>query len=265
MSQELIKARSLLTQVRTLLKQQKYMLAVQALHDGLLATLRNPLMKQEKEEFARLLEEAVYQLDSNAGFHRLVPLKITYVLGREKELLLVLRQCLEELRNSAVGDARQMLEELERQRAEGLEKGRALVQNQELDQAKQLFQNLVNEFPTDTELKAEIGDIYLKAQLYEDAYSYLSQALEDSPTSLHLYNRIGIALRKMGLFETAEKYYFKALEMIKNDANLYFNIGRLYVDWQRWDKVTEMAAKALELDPSFTQAHKMLTFAKKRL
>ncbi len=265
MSQELIKARSLLSQVRTLLKQQKHMLAVQALHDGLLIVLRNPLMKQEKEEFARLLEEAAYQLDSNAGFHQLVPLKITYVQGREKELLLVLRQCLDELRNSAVGDAKQQLEDLEKQRAEGLEKGRELVQNQEYDHAKEFFQALVKEFPSDAELKAEIGDIYLKAQLYEDAYTYLSQALEDSPTSLHLYNRIGIALRKMGLFETAEKYYFKALEIHNNDANLYFNIGRLYVDWERWDKVAEMATKALELAPSFDQAQKMLAFARKRL
>ncbi len=265
MSTELIKARSQLGKVRTFLKQEKYLPAVQALHDALLTVLRSPLMKKEKEEFAALLEEAVYQLDSNKGFHQFIPLKIQYTRGKEKELLSLLRECLEELQNNAVDQAKKQIEELEQRKHEELEKGRGMVERQEHDAARSHFHALVQDYADDSELKADIGEIYLKAQLYEDAYGYLAQALEDSPDSLHLYNRIGIALRKMGLFETAEKYYFKALSLIKDDPNLYFNIGRLYVDWQRWDKVMDMAQRALDIQPAFNEAQKMLAFARKRL
>ena len=265
MSKELTKARSQITKVRTFLKQEKYIPAVQSLYDALLAILRSPLMKQEREEFVQMLSDAVYQLDSHRGFRAIIPLKLTYAPGKEKELLFILRDCLEELQNSALGDAKKQLEELERRRAAELARGQGLVDEKRFGEARDLFSALVKEFPDDSELKGEIGDIFLKAQQYEDAYTYLSQALEDSPGSLHLYNRIGIALRKMGLFETAEKYYFKALDIIHDDANLYFNIGRLYVDWQRWDKVAEMAARALQLDPGFKEAQKMLNFAQKRL
>lgn len=265
MSQELIKARSQLGKVRTYIKMQKYLPAVQSLHDALLAVLRSPLMKQEKEEFAKLLEEAVYQLGSSKGFQSVYPLTLTYAPGGEKQLLITLRQCLTELQNSAVNDARHQLEEMEQRKKQGLETGRGMVERQEYDEAKVHFGGMMQEYPEDAELKADIGEVYLKAQRYEDAYGYLAQALEESPESLHLYNRIGIALRKMGLFETAEKYYLKALNLMAEDANLFFNMGRLYIDWARWDKVVEVAQKALDLDPGFAEAQKMLNFARKRL
>lgn len=265
MSSELIKARSQIGKVRTFLKQEKYLPAVQALHDALLVMLKSSLMKSEKEEFERLMADAVYLLDSNTGFHQIIPLKVEFVAGKERELLNTLKECLNELQDSAVSEAKKQLEALEKRKADELEQGRGMVQRQEYDNARDHFKNMVQEFAEDAELKADIGEIYLKAQLYEDAYGYLSQALEASPDSLHLYNRIGIALRKMGLYETAEKYYLKALEIISDDANLYFNIGRLYIDWQRWDKVVEAAEKALELNSSFAEAQKMLTFARKRM
>lgn len=265
MAQELIKARSQLGKVRTFLKQDKYMPAVQGLHDALLVMLKNPLLKNEKEEFARMLQDAVQLLDASKGFHQLIPLKIEYTPGKEKELYNSLKECLTELQDSAVKEAKRKLEELEARKKEELDKGRGMVERKKFDEARGHFSNMMQEFPDDPELKADIGEIWLKNQQYEDAYGYLSQALEESPDSLHLYNRIGIALRKMGLFETAEKYYFKALDIISDDPNLYFNMGRLYVDWERWDKVVEMAEAALKYDPKFDQAQKMCNFAKKRL
>jgi len=264
MSQELIKARSQLGKVRSYLKQEKFMLAVQALHDSLAIMIKNPLMRQEKEEFQRLVEDAAYQLSSDQGFKKLIPLQVAYTPGKEKDLLGTLKECLSELQNSAVSEAKQQLKELEERKKQDLEKGRGMVERKEFDDARTHFGSMMQQFPDDPELKADIGEIWLKNQQYEDAYGYLSQALEESPDSLHLYNRIGIALRKMGLFETAEKYYLKALALISDDANLYFNIGRLYLDWERWDKVMEMAQKALQLDPGFDQAQKMYNFAKKR-
>ena len=57
MSARLTKARQQLTQIRSMLKQGKYHPAAQAYHDGLLTILKEPLMKAEKEEFQRMLED----------------------------------------------------------------------------------------------------------------------------------------------------------------------------------------------------------------
>lgn len=264
MSTELIKARSRLGQVRTFLKQSKFIPALQSLRDALVTILKNPLMRHEKDEFIRLVDTAVHELDANHEFRTLVPLKIEYAQGNEKELLSVLNSVLSDLEESAVSEAREHLEELERRKQEGLDKGQEMLDNHLFDEASQHFAQLTELFPDDPDLTATIGEKFLKAGRYEEAFEYLARALEDAPESIHLYNSVAIALRKMGKFDTAEKYYAKALEYSSGDPNLYFNIGRLYLDWRKWDKVELMAQQALKYKPDFVEAQKMLAFARKK-
>ena len=265
MSQQLTKARSQINQVKSLLKQDKFFPAANALYEAVSIVLRNPLMKQEREEFERLIEDAVYSLDGNSEFRKQIPLKLEYKPGNEKELLMVLQECLNSLQNDAVAEAKVKLEELEKKKQASLHKGQLQLDNNEFEDARDTFRSLVEEFSDDPDLKADIGDRFLKAGLYEDAFAYISEALKDKPESLYLYNRIAISLRKLHKYETAEQYYMKALEHIKADPNLFFNIGRLYVDWQKWDKVVEWAQKAVDLSPEFEEAQKMLRFAHKKL
>jgi tetratricopeptide (TPR) repeat protein len=93
----------------------------------------------------------------------------------------------------------------------------------------------------------------------------LDDALKDDPNAIHLYNRIGMVLRKMKDYETAEKYYLKALTLTSQDEYLLYNVGRLYYDWRKWDKMAESAQKAVEINPDFAEAVKMLKFAQKKM
>lgn len=264
MSTELTQARQKISQVSTYLKQAKYIPAVESLHQAVRIVISQPLMRQEKEEFAELLQKAAYTLDSHKGFRQVIPLKVEYTPGQERELLGVLGACLSELRSSALSEAKDQLAALERRRDDELERGQQLIDAAEYDQARGVFDELLGMIPDDPDLKGDIGDRFLRAGRYEEAFHYLSQALEQSPESIHFYNRIGIALRKLGRYETAERYYLKALEYSKDDPNLYFNVGRLYVDWKKWDDVALMAQKALKHNPDFKEAGKMLAFANKQ-
>ncbi len=265
MPQQLTKARSQITQVKSYLKQDKFFPAANALYEAVSTIVRNPLMKQEREEFERLIEEAVFNLDGNAEFRKQIPLKLDYKPGNEKELLMILQECLNSLQNTAVAEAKIQLEELEKKKQTSLHRGQIQLDNDEVEDARDTFKSLVEEFSDDPDLKADIGDRFLKAGLYEDAFAYISEALKDKPESLYLYNRIAISLRKLHKYETAEQYYIKALDNIQADPNLFFNIGRLYVDWKKWDKVVEWAQKAVGLNPEFEEAQKMLRFAQKKL
>jgi tetratricopeptide (TPR) repeat protein len=265
MSTELTQARQKISQVNTFLKQEKYIPAVEALHQAVRLVLSQALMRQEKEEFAELLQRAAYTLDSHQGFRQLIPLKVEYTPGKERELLTVLGECLSELSSSAVNEAKDQLAALEKRKEEQLTRGQSHIDAAEYEQARSVFDELLSLVPDDPDLKADIGDRFLRAGRYEDAFHYLSQALEESPESIHFYNRIGIALRKLGRFETAERYYLKALDYAKGDPNLYFNVGRLYLDWKKWDDVARMAQKALQCNPDFKEAGKMLAFAQKQM
>ena len=261
MSAELTKARTQITQVNTYLKQGKPQPAVNALQEAVASMLRMQLMKAERAEFVKLIEQAVYQLNNSKELRQLYPLIIPYTPGEEKALLETIRELLRELQSHAVDEAKEQIEAKDTRRADGLRIARELLAKQEYEPARKHLASLAKGFPSDENLRGEIAELFLDVELYEDAFKYLDEALEIAPDQLHLYNRIGIVLRKMQKFDVAEKYFMRAVNFAKSDPNLYFNLGRLYIDWERFDKVERAAKLALKLNPNFTEAQKMLTYA----
>ncbi|OBQ51728.1 tetratricopeptide repeat protein [Halodesulfovibrio spirochaetisodalis] len=265
MSAELTKARSQLSNVRTYLKQDKVQMAAQALHDGLIAYLKHPLMKAERQEFVRLLEDSTMYLSAVPKLKEIFPIVLTYKEGKERELLETVKELLVELQKSVTDEAQQMLEALERQKQAELEKGQAFLDSGQHQSAVAVFNSLLNRFSEDAELKSDIAERYIRAGLYHEAYERLAEAIDLSPENIRYYNSIGMALRKLGKFKVAEKYFAKAVRVAGKDPHLFFNLGRVYVDWEKWDKCAKSALMALKLDPEFKEAEKMLAFAKKRL
>ncbi|WP_027185180.1 tetratricopeptide repeat protein [Desulfovibrio inopinatus] len=265
MSTELIKARTNLSQVNSFLKQQKFLPAVNSLYEALLTILKNPLMKAEREEFSKLIDKAVYVINSDRKLRELYPLALNYEPGQERALAESLRTLVHELETTVLDEARDKLASLEQQKREGLEKAQNLLNNNLQGEAKTLLARLVKDYPEDSELRANIAEMLIKAEMYEEAFDYLDQALSINPEQIKLYNSIGIVLRKLRKFELAEKYFMRAVSYAKQDSNLYFNIGRLYLDWERWDKVAKAAKLAIKYRPDFVEAQKMLTFAEKKL
>ena len=265
MSAELTKARTLLNGVRTNLKKDKLLPAVTAVHESLLLVLRTSLMKAERDEFARMLEDAVFALNGDDRLRKIYPLVINYQAGEEKALYETISELLKELQANVTEDVQKQLADKLLQKQRMIDQGQALIDSRQFEKARAVFDTLVREHQNDTDLKADIADRFLKAERYQDAFAYLDEALRHDPNAIHLYNRIGMVLRKMADYETAERYYKKALEISREDEYLYFNIGRLYMDWGKWVKVEEAAEKALRINPGFEQAEKMRKFAQKKL
>ncbi|SNS06411.1 Tetratricopeptide repeat-containing protein [Humidesulfovibrio mexicanus] len=265
MSGELTKARQKLAGINASLKMGKYMTAAQALNDAIVLMLSAPLLKNEREEFAQMLDTAVYSLNNHKELRKFYPLLLHYTPGAEKKLLEELYEMRKVLQEDVNETAQKDLEALESKKREGLERGQKHLDEQQFDEARQAFDRLTGEFPGDAELKADIADRYYKAGLNQDAVGHLSQAINESPESIHLYNRIGIVLRKMQDFESAEGYYRRALGICQTDEYLFFNLGRLYYDWQKWAKMAEAAKMAVAINPNFVEAKKLLAFAQKKL
>jgi len=265
MSGELTKARQKLTGINASLKMGKYMTAAQALNDAIVIMLSAQLMKNEREEFAQMLETTVYALNNHKELRKVYPLVLHYAPGEEKKLLEEIYEMRKVLQEDVNENAQKDLDALAARKRDGLERGQQHLEKQEFDEARQAFDKLTGEFPGDSDLRADIADRYYKSGLNQDAVGHLSQAINDSPESIHLYNRIGIVLRKMQDFESAESYYMRALAITQTDEYLYFNLGRLYYDWQKWDKMALAAQKAAAINPDFQEAKKLLAFAQKKL
>jgi len=264
MSSELTKARSQINKVGTYLKQAKPLPAVSALYEALVAMLRTPLIKSEKEEFIKLITDAVLLLNGDRTLRQQYPLILKYAPGNEKELADTLVGVLSELQASVVEEAKDIMADMEERIAKGLAEGKQLIEEQHYDEARTVLDKLAKEFPRDAELRARIAELFIGGERFEEAFTYLDEAIELSPDQIRHYNRIGIVLRKLRKYDIAEKYFMRAVEYAKTDPNLYFNLGRVYLDWERWDKAELSARLALRLSPTFVEAHKMLNFALKK-
>jgi hypothetical protein len=102
MSTELIKARTNLAKVGTYLKQEKILPAVMSLNDALSCIMRNPLMKQERDEFQAIMEDAVLKLSIDSNFKKISPIALTYEPGNEKALLELVQTLMGELHEEAL-------------------------------------------------------------------------------------------------------------------------------------------------------------------
>ena len=126
-----------------------------------------------------------------------------------------------------------------------------------------MFSILARENQENYELRVDIGERFLRAGEYEDAVQYLGEALEGMPGAAHIYNSLAVAQRRMGRYADAEQSYIKAAQGGYRDSHLFFNMGRLYVDWKKWDKAVKAAQGALQLDPDFAEARKLMAYAEK--
>lgn len=265
MATELIKARSLLASVNSNLKQKKVIPAAQATISALEIIMRSSLMKGERDEFERLLEQATYYLNGDKELRKLYPIQIGYTPGQERALLATLRELMGELQSNAEDQLKEHLALMQKKKRDNMAKIQKYLDDDEVDKAKALADRLFREYPNDSEMKAEIADMFVKKDLYAEAYNYLVEALKEDPEALFLYNRIGIVLRKLKDFDTAEQYYKRALEVCATDEYLWFNIGRLYFEWQKFAQMRDAAEKAIEINPKFAEAAKMKKFAEKKL
>lgn len=260
MSGELTRARQQLSQVRVFLKQDKVVPAAQAIQSAVGTMLKTPLMKGEREEFTQFIADAVEFFFNNDIVRKNYPLQVNYTPGEERALYDAMKDVMEEFSHLALEEAQALLQAREQKKKVWLQRGIEELRSQPV-KGQVTLAALVREYPDDADLRANVGEALLRAGMYEDAVSYLTEALDLKPNMLPYYNLIGIALRRLSRFPLAETYYLRASQYLRDDPNLYFNLGRLYLDWEKWDKAMRAGAVALKLNPDFEEARKLVEYA----
>ncbi|GAB1410695.1 tetratricopeptide repeat protein [Desulfovibrionales bacterium] len=265
MSAEILKAKKQLGDVYMLLKQGKLMAAASNLYDAVSFVLRAQLMKHELQTFVEALDKAAYLLSNDRELKKIYPLKISYKPGEEKELQDSLHALLGFLQDNLNEEINAQLAAQEDRRQKQLTQARELLQQGEMDKARQVCQRLVASAAYDADLKATVADLFLEVNAYEDALEYLKAAYTDDPESAPIFNKLGIVLRKSGHLEEAEKFYIQALERQTKDEYIYFNLGRVYIDMKSWKNAIACADRALRINSDFVEAKKMKLFATKQM
>ncbi len=258
MSSSISLARSKLNTVKTLIRKGQIFSAVMCVYEAVEVFLKTKLLKHEKRDFHSRIKDALSYITSDKNFIQQYPLKFSYSPGKEKELYLELKKVIDAFQDSMAEEAQKELKAL-KQKREKLEEGKEFVENEEYAKAESIFKELLKDFPDDSELRIEISDAYLKKGKTDLGLNYLKKAL-DIDAGTYVLNRLGIVLRKIKKYDVAEKAFLKAIDKSPDDEVLYFNLGRVYIDSGQWSKAEKVAQKALEINPSFEEAKKMLNY-----
>ncbi|MCL1916150.1 MAG: hypothetical protein FWG17_05550 [Desulfovibrionaceae bacterium] len=265
MSKSLFDARRKIHHVHTLLRQNSVVNAVESLHSGLQDMLGEPLLKSERKEFERMLDEAVQEVMSDQKVKDFFQAPVNYQPGKEHELLAHLRTLMESMVALAADEAEKEIKRQETLKRDQLAEGVAALVDKRKDRAEEIFNTLAKEYEEDAALMVNIAEAYEQLSHLDEALVYLEKAVQLDAASAYLHNKCGILHRKKRNFASAEKFFHKALSITPDNPNIYFNSGRLYVDWEKWAETYEHAKKALELQPDFHEAHMMAEYAQKRL
>ncbi len=116
----------------------------------------------------------------------------------------------------------------------------------------------------------ELGSIYLKKQLFNQAAIYFkkalkSKALEEGEESALIYNALGYAYFAQEQYDLAIRQYKEALKAIPDYVVAFNNLGHAYERKQLTSQALESYEETLKRDPNNATAKRRADALRKRL
>lgn len=255
-------ARKSLLNIVSILKEGSAEEAVKALVFGLAVYIKHNalLIKHEKKEFQELFTKAAQLISLDRVVKEVCDPPLHYTPGQEQVLLgrlLALPEAMKAVQSKGEVEREATLE---REKAERLEKGKALLAQKYYDGALAHFTRLVGDYPADAALTAEIGKLLYDINHIE-CITFFEKAVALDPKDHGTLALMGVALRKTRKFEQAEAAYLKALELSPDNVGYLFNLSRVYIDAGNWQKAQQTLRCVLELSPGLEPAEQALEFA----
>jgi cytochrome c-type biogenesis protein CcmH/NrfG len=134
----------------------------------------------------------------------------------------------------------------------------AQMQKMAETQAGPLIEKLKTD-PRNSELLANIGNVYYDTHLFPTAIDYYQQALKLEPANTAVRTDLGTAYWFNGDADSAIAEFQKSLSYEPNKANTLFNLG--IVEWQgkmEIDKAVTTWQKLLDTNPNYEGKDKVL-------
>jgi protein O-GlcNAc transferase len=124
-----------------------------------------------------------------------------------------------------------------------------------LQQAEDIYREIINMQPDKTDAYHFLGLIYFQRKDYDIAIEYIKEALSLNPLLVDAYNNLGIIYQNMGRHNEAISHYQKALQITPDFVNAYYNLGILFLSKWQVDEALRCFKKVIELSPDIAGAY----------
>ena len=131
-----------------------------------------------------------------------------------------------------------------------------LLENNQLAEALPILHTLAGQSPADPQLWVTAGLVALSLDKQDEASRSFELALKADPKNIDaLYNGALLAMSR-GLSDKAIEHFETIATVNPKDANVYNDLAVTWLDKSNINKVKECFARAIELNPNYTQARK---------
>ncbi|MFC4557379.1 tetratricopeptide repeat protein [Virgibacillus kekensis] len=96
-----------------------------------------------------------------------------------------------------------------------------------LSEASMVLEELMQQFPKESELKTMLADIYIEQENDEEAIELLNEVEEDDPAYVQTLIQLADLYQAQGLFEVAEQKLLQAKQIEPNEPIIDFALGEL--------------------------------------
>jgi protein O-GlcNAc transferase len=124
-----------------------------------------------------------------------------------------------------------------------------------LQQAENIFRDVLESQPENVTALHFMGVIYYKLKNYTSAQMYIKKALQLEPTYVDAYCNLGIVLQDQGYLDEAIPYYQKAIEINPDFVLAHYNIGEALRQKGHLDKAIQCYQKALKINPNIAEVY----------
>lgn len=134
------------------------------------------------------------------------------------------------------------------------QKANSLYINGSLDEAEQLYRNILEAVPENPDVLNMIGLTAQAKNMHKQAVAYFLQALKHSSNHLPLYFNLAVSYQHLEKYVQALDAYKKALELNPNIKEIYNNAGAVYEKLNNTQQARIFYQNAINLDENYIDA-----------
>lgn len=127
-----------------------------------------------------------------------------------------------------------------------------------LDEAKQLYQQILAIDPHHAETHHLLGLIAYRTGNLQEAVELLSQATRENQSQPTYWFNLGVVLQKQGKVAEALSAYERALRLHPQYPEAHSNVGNVLMEMGRLDEAAAAYRRALQARPDYVEAHNNL-------
>ena len=135
-----------------------------------------------------------------------------------------------------------------------LQKAVELHQSGALNQAEQLYRQILQTAPNNADVLNLLGLIAQQKSLHLEATEYFYQAAANAPQHFPIYFNLAVSLGALEKYVEAEEAYKKVIKLKPDCREAYYGLGKIYWAQNKIDDARQAFRSALDISPDYLEA-----------